>query len=58
MAKPKAKYATLSEVCEYASSHRSRNIAFNLPESDNVNQESEIENIPGNFTSDDTFFRR
>ena len=52
-AKHKARYTTLSEACGYASSHSSRNIVLLPPESDNVYQDSDTENVADNFTSDD-----
>ena len=54
--KPKARYLTFSEACDYASSHRSQNIIFRPPESGNVDQESDTENVSENFKSDDTLF--
>ena len=55
-AKLKAKYATLSEAIDYPSSHRSRSIVLLPPESDNVDQESDTENVPEHFTNDDALF--
>ena len=55
-AKHKARYTTLSEACGYASSHSSRNIVLLPPESGNVDQDSDTENVADNFTSDDNLF--
>ena len=55
-AKPKVRYTTLSEACHYSSSHRSRSIVILPPESGNVDQESDTENVPENFTNDDALF--
>ena len=55
-AQPKARYTTPSEASDYASSHRSRNIVLLPHDSDNADQDSDIENVPENFPSDDTSF--
>ena len=54
--KPKAKYATLSEAWEYPISHRSWSIVLLPPESGNIDQESDTENVAEHFTNDDALF--
>ena len=55
--KPKARYTTLLEACDYTSWHRSRSIVLLQPESGNIYHESDTENVPEHFANDDALFK-
>ena len=48
--------ASLHEVREHASSHSKRNVVLLPPDSGNIDQDSDTENVPDNFTCDDNLF--